>query len=100
MIDIKDMKKSEVLAKLYNASKPQGLGFLHYIPKPMTNKEAQVYIDSGMDYFDYLNGRVMKVNISGDKLDPRLYDRDNGTGAAARALGVTSTSNNEEKKCQ
>jgi hypothetical protein len=37
-------------------------------------------------YFDYLRGRVMKVDISGDDLDTALYNRDNGAGAAERAL--------------
>lgn len=37
-------------------------------------------------YFDYLYGRVMKVNITHDEFDPWLYDRDNGNGAAQRAI--------------
>jgi len=28
----------------------------------------------------------MKVNLSGNELDPKLYDRDNGEGAAERAI--------------
>ena len=40
------------------------------------------------NYFDYLQGRVMKVRIQGDELDPRLYDRDNGEGAAEQAIWV------------
>ena len=36
--------------------------------------------------FDYLAGRVMKVELGGDTLDPWLYDRDNGRGAALEAL--------------
>jgi hypothetical protein len=28
----------------------------------------------------------MKVDLSGDDLDPRLYDRDNGEGAAVNAI--------------
>jgi hypothetical protein len=36
--------------------------------------------------FDYLHGRVMKVDLSGDSFDPWLYDRDNGEGAASRAI--------------
>jgi hypothetical protein len=30
----------------------------------------------------------MKVDLSKDAFDPWLYDRDNGQGAAARALGL------------
>ena len=37
-------------------------------------------------YFDYLHGRVLKVELSGDEFDERLYDRDCGEGAAQRAV--------------
>jgi hypothetical protein len=76
-----------VLAKLYNVSKPQGMGFLHYDHQDMTIEEAQKILDSGITYFDYLKGRVMKVDLSDNELDPWLYDRENGRGAAARAIG-------------
>jgi len=93
MIDISKLDKAEVLAALYNKSRP--LGFLHYDPTPMTKEEANIllkeqeyitYDGRKSIYFDYLNGRVMKVDLSGNELDPYLYDRDNGEGAAANAL--------------
>ena len=37
-------------------------------------------------YFDYLYGRVLKVDLSGDEFDERLYERDNGRDSAARAI--------------
>lgn len=89
MLDISKMDKADVLAKLYNAAKPQGMGFLHYTPQDMTREEAQASLEETKpwgNYYDYHKGRVMKVRLSGDTLDPRLYDRDNGQGAAARAL--------------
>jgi len=89
MIDISNMYKDEVLAALYNASQPQGMGMLHYDPKPMTTAEACAILDDmpvGRKRFDYLKGRIMKVDLSGDSFNPNLYDRDNGQGAAARAL--------------
>ncbi|MCX6709881.1 MAG: hypothetical protein NTV63_02925 [Candidatus Woesearchaeota archaeon] len=87
-INIKDINKADVLAVLYNASKPQGMGFMQYDPKPMKREEAQKMIDAGYTYFDYLKGRVMKIDISGDELNPGLYDRDNGQGAAEKAISV------------
>lgn len=76
-----------VLAALYNASKPQGMGLLHYTPETMTLEEASVLLTSPKgQYFDYLKGRVMKVNLGDDELDARLYDRDNGEGAATNTL--------------
>lgn len=84
-IDISQMDKGEVLAKLYNASKPLGMGFLQYDPAPMTPEEGAELV-AKCPYFDYLKGRVMKLNLDGDTLSTAGYDRDNGEGAAARAL--------------
>ena len=81
-IDISRKDKAQVLAALYNASRPIGLGFLQYDPTPMTVEEARELLKQ-TTYFDYLKGRVMKVDLSGDELETRLYDRDNGDGAAA-----------------
>ena len=84
-IDISGMDKAEVLQKLHAASFQQGMGVLH--KDGLTYEQAQELIKQD-PRFDYLHGRVMKVDLSGDTLDPRLYDRDNGEGAAARALGL------------
>lgn len=99
-LDIRGLDKAEVLAALYNSAKPLGMGWLHFDPTPMTVAEAQEVINAGGNaagdypawpsrnkmYFDYFKGRVMKVDISGDELYTGLYDRDNGEGAAERAL--------------
>ena len=86
MIDIKGLNKAEVLAALYNNSKPLGLGFLHFDPKEMTVAEAEEIMKQTTD-FDYLKGRVMKVDLtSDDSFEEWLYDRDNGNGAAQRAI--------------
>lgn len=87
-ISLKDLNKADVLAVLYNASKPQGMGFMHYDPKSMTREEAQSLLDAGQTDFDYLKGRVMKVDLSGNELSPWGYDRDNGEGAAERAISA------------
>ena len=86
-INISNRNKAEVLAMLYNKAKPQGLGLIHFTPEHMTTKEAQEILDSGQTYFDYVKGRVMKVDLSGDTFSPCLYDRDNGEGSALRAIG-------------
>lgn len=91
-ISLVGLDKAAVLAALYNASKPQGMGFLHYNSTPMTTEQAQVLLDESHDkYFDYLSGRVMKVNLSSDELDTWAYDRDNGKGAAAAAIEELQT---------
>ena len=90
-IDISKLDKAAVLAALYNKSQPHGMGFLHYTPQDMTRDEAAAIIASDVQkgrrsYFDYIKGRVMKINLSCDMLRTGLYDRDNGIGAAAAAL--------------
>lgn len=79
------MNKAEVLATLYNNSKPIGNGILHFTPEDMTIDEAKILLATQTD-FDYLKGRVMKIDLTGDELRTDLYNRDNGGGAAEAAL--------------
>lgn len=86
MINIKGLDKARILVALHRRSRTQGMGFLHpENDKPLTIEEAQALL-AQETYFDYLRGRVMKVRIEGNLLDPRLYDRDNGEGAAEFAI--------------
>jgi hypothetical protein len=86
-MNIKGISKAKILAALYNASRPQGMGFLQAKQGDMSEVEAQKLLDAGHTYFDYLHGRVMKIDLSGgDELDTWLYDRDNGRGAAEDAI--------------
>jgi hypothetical protein len=85
MIDISTISKGAALAALYNRSEPQGLGILQFDPRPMTEDEANAILAEQQN-FDYLKGRVMKVDLTGDPFDPWRYDRDNGEGSAARAI--------------
>lgn len=98
------------LAALYNGSKPQGMGLLHFDPTPMSAAQAKSLLQGGAD-FDYLKGRVMKINLgekvvedaSGAKwlpLNTWGYDRDNGESAAAntlKAAGLTVRSELDQK---
>lgn len=93
MLDVSSLTPAAVLMRLYNAaSTPKGsFGALHDRPLHVaTEAEAQAWLDRSPDrYFDWLGGRVLKADLSTyPQLDPRLYDRDNGQGAAARALGL------------
>lgn len=87
MVVVNSSNKAKILASLYNASKPQGLGLIQYDPEPMTEEEAEILIeDNSTYYFDYLKGRVMKVQLlPGKEIDFFLYDRDNGPGAGFKA---------------
>lgn len=85
IINIEGLDKGAVLAALYNNSQPLGMGILHYDPKEMTPEEGNSLLKE-QQYFDYLKGRVMKVDLSGDEFDSWLYNRDNGQGAAERVV--------------
>ena len=92
MISTIGLNRADVLAALYNASLPQGMGFLQYNAAPMERAEAETLLADGR-YFDYLKGRVMKVDLSSpDTFDPWLYDRDNGPGSAERAIDALRSS--------
>ncbi len=81
-IDISNLNKADVLAALYAGARPLGMGFLQNHTAVMTVDDAQKLLDNGQQHFDYVNGRVMKINLSGDELRTSSYNRDNGDGAA------------------
>ncbi len=86
MVKYDGLTKAEVLCALYNRAKCLGLGVLHYENKDMTIEEAEEILKLTVS-FDYLKGRVMKVDLSGDEsFEEWLYDRDNGEGAAQSAV--------------
>lgn len=86
MINIKGLDKAKVLKALYDASRVQGMGILQAVPDGYVTVELYQELLDKCPYFDYMFGRVMKVDLSGDAFDERLYDRDNGPGAAERAI--------------
>ncbi len=87
-IDISSFDKADVLRVLYDCARTQGLGVLHYTPGDMTREKAEKLLEINKEnlYFDYLGGRVMKIDLNSGTLNTDLYDRDNGNGAAQAAI--------------
>jgi hypothetical protein len=85
-MNIKNINKAKILSALYNHAQIQGLGRLGADNKDMSEGEAQSILDYGKTYFDYFNGRVMKIDLSGDELRTDLYNRDNGKDAAEKII--------------
>lgn len=92
-INIAGLEKWAVLKALYDAAKPVGMGFLRATAGPMSEDEARAACSGGGDdhghrdlYFDYVGGRPLKVDLREDSFDVRLYDRDQGQGAAALVI--------------
>jgi hypothetical protein len=100
MIGIKGLNKGAVLAALYNNTKiapahhraiDEGL---ERDAGPMTAEEAGSLEQRS---FDYLNGRVLKVDLTGDEFEEGFYDRVNGQGKAARVIDNLRRTGSVEK---
>ncbi len=95
-MNIAGLDKAEVLMVLFNRAKQQGMGFLDQSGAvDITVEEARAIIKEeqtperqGLIYFDYLRGRVMKIDLSCDEVRTSLYNRDNGPDAAENAISV------------
>lgn len=94
-MNISGLDKAEILAALYNGSCQQGLGILNPNGKSqMTVEQAREELKHETK-FDYLHGRVMKIDLTGDEVETWLYNRDRGDGAAEKI--IESIKNNMQK---
>ena len=85
VVNISGLDKVEILRALYAKAKPLGMGFRAFVQGDLDYREAQETLEAD-SYIDYLKGRAMKVDLSGDTLNTRLFNRDNGDGAAESAI--------------
>lgn len=97
MVNIKGLDKAEVLYALWRHSHVQGLSFMGLSPEGFTLQKAHELIKERQEknarlYFDYVEGHVIKCDLSRDSFDEFLYDRDCGSGAAENAI-------NELREC-
>jgi hypothetical protein len=84
MISIQGLDKGALIAALYNNAKIQGLGV--HNPAGSSSMTAEQAASLRRLSFDYLNGRTLKIDVSGDEFEEWLYDRDNGQDKAARVI--------------
>lgn len=95
-LNVGDLTPAEVIKRLWNEAQTGGNARLlgHDLPEHvMPLEEAQGIIDrmgpQQRWWFDWIQGRMVKVNMTAfPEIEVSLYDRDNGAGAAARALGM------------
>ena len=82
VIDITNLDKREVIKALFSAATPRNLldFLIEEIPEDLLNVLCQ------NKHVDYIGSRSIKVDLTGNNFDCRLYDRDNGKGSAQRAL--------------
>ena len=77
MIEITGCSLTDVVQAAYDLSRPQGLGFLHYTPEPLSGEEALQYVDDTSPCpvcLDYVKGRACKLTVHKD--DGRLFIRE------------------------
>lgn len=69
MIDVTGIDLVEFAKKVYELSVPQGMGILHFTPKPLTTDEAKQLVDAWKDdrinalSMDYVKGRACKMHV-------------------------------------
>jgi len=78
-INISGLDKKELLRKLWENSQVASFFTMNHMPPPKLNEKELTESVNG--YVDYLCGRVIKCDLTGNMADPQMYDRDNGKGA-------------------
>lgn len=67
MIEITGVDMVKFIKKVYELSRPLGMGFLHFTPEPLTDKEAKELILKKSDKLkcslDYVRGRSCKMSV-------------------------------------
>lgn len=85
-VDATGLEASEVLAELYNNSKPLGMGIYQYKAEVMDTNEASLLLSKGKK-FDYVFGRYMKVDFSNyPLLNPGSFDSQYGEGTMKKLV--------------
>lgn len=88
-IDISGIDKALILVCLYNEALTMNFaryGAIGRRPELTYDEAKMVLADARDGRIDYLRELPMKVDLSGETLWPALFDRDNGAGAALRAV--------------
>jgi hypothetical protein len=102
MVSIKGLDKADVLAALYNSSRPVGgLGFLEYDPAPMTRHQAWELLSKKSTLLFDLKGRELGFDLSGDEIDSKYYNSINGENAVQEVIEILKESHdNNDLKIQ
>ena len=96
IVNIKGLQKYEVLKALYDNAIPilsGGFGYLGTLGvqlfqnMKLTKEQAKEEIEQSNDlYFDYVQGKSLKIDLSTDEFDSHNYDRDYGEGKAKEII--------------
>lgn len=79
-INIEGINKVNLLREMWKHQRVASFfGGAGINPPTFDETNANNVITKG--YIDYFQGRAIKADLSGDTIDPRLYDRDAGRGS-------------------
>jgi hypothetical protein len=84
-IYIGDLNKRVLLEALWNNGKPASFFTLNAIPSPGFYPEWDGR-ERDFKHLDYVCGRAIKSDLSGDSVNPVDYDREYGSGAFAKVV--------------
>lgn len=79
MIELKDVDLRKFVQKVYEMSKPQGLGYMHFKEGGLSDEEADSLIRAEGRIavsLDYVRGRACKMVVWRDKETGKLFVRD------------------------
>jgi hypothetical protein len=77
MIDITGVDLVEFIKRVYEMSRPVGMGMLQFTPEPLTDEEAKSIINHDSKVIvsmDYVRGRQCKIGVI--QQDGKLYAED------------------------
>ena len=87
-MDIRGLDKAEILMTLCNGAQERSIGEAITSGEHLSFSEAQGLIDKGEVYFERLNNKLLRIDISGDTMSTSLYNDTNGEYLAEQLLSV------------
>lgn len=106
VIDISNKDRGEVLAALYNAAIPIGMGFMQYNPIPWTKEMADMYFevkgevnpDDGSIKFRYILGRLTPCVFKDNLVYVGEYNFNTEEGFAQKIIATVPNIKNPKKR--
>ena len=96
-VDISGLDKVEILQALFDRAQPVGMGYIHYDKNhKLSQKDAQRILEEEDGDADYIFGRYMKVDVSGDQLETWEYNSENGDNVAEEIIQELRKKHNQK----
>ena len=86
-VNISMLDKKKVFKVLYESAVPMDLGFMTEFEEPLSSEEIDEFFSNSQNgYFEYVQGRLLKVDLSVDILDTTNFNATHGENAAEKAI--------------